>query len=113
MPEKLFKLANKPFVSSVVRHRNKVNGLRSFKNEQRSVTKKLLKIKEVEEKLAQYGIKFKCVIVNVPNFDERQDELVVDSEDDIQFKTPPTAKKVKKEKNTTEVKSVRSRRAIK
>lgn len=98
----MFKTWNLKPVSTVIRHKSICNKSRSFENERALIKKRLNKIHGVEKKLAALGIDFKCVIVNDPKEGNNKtlEKIVVDSSDeDIAFKTPPFAVKVKKQKN--------------
>ncbi|OTF76743.1 RNA-binding protein-like protein, partial [Euroglyphus maynei] len=69
-PEKInvniFKNWNKPFVSSVEKHRLAHNQLKTAKQELRMVQRHLRRIRKMNAILAQNDIEFECVIINRP-----------------------------------------------
>jgi RNA recognition motif-containing protein len=104
-PEKvhpaMFKSWNVRKVTSVERHKSEVNSVKTTDQERKLNKKRLQKIHAVEKKLKELGIEFKCVIVDNKGGDEEtQDRIEIDSEDDIEFKTPPHTVKVKKQKKS-------------
>ena len=66
VPEKLFQNWNRPFVSSVKKHKVAHNQDKSNDKEYNLLCKRLKRIHAMEKTLSGKGIDFQCVIVNRP-----------------------------------------------
>lgn len=66
VPPNLFRNWNRPFISSVKKHKVAHNQTKSAQQEYRSLRKHLSRVHKMEETLSQKGIEFKCVVVNRP-----------------------------------------------
>ena len=66
VPQNLFQNWNRPFVSSVKRHKVSHNQDKSNDKEYKLLCKRLKRVHSMEKALADKGIEFKCIIVNRP-----------------------------------------------
>ena len=93
-----------PKKTTIEKSRALHNSVKTDNQFKKLVSKKLKHIRKVENKLKEIGVSFQCVIVNNPRGQKGEttrDTILIDSsDDDIQFKTPPTAKKLRKVKTT-------------
>lgn len=62
----VFKNWDRPFISSVEKHKMAHNKTKTVQQEYRSIQKHLKRLKKMENTLKEKDIEFKCVVVNRP-----------------------------------------------
>lgn len=102
MPPKLFRRWNKPFISTSTIHKNLHNKDKTFDRELKLMKKRIKSVKQMENKLSEMGIEFKCEIVNKPTRpltdSSVKEKLTIDSSDKNSFKAPSNSVHVAKKK---------------
>lgn len=66
MPRGIFRNWNKPFMSTVKKHKLAHNRDKSANQEYRTICNHLRRVHKIEEALSKKGLDFKCVVVNRP-----------------------------------------------
>jgi len=91
---KLFKNWNKEFVSSRDIHKSSHNKNKSIEREILLFRKRLRNVRQMEEKLKQKGLDFKCQIINLPNISKlRQEMSQQTNETNVELKTSKDTQK--------------------